>query len=163
DMALTAGLHYFDTPGTVGNPWFGKIDEPAYWNRALTAGEVAADYAAHTSQATACSNPAARTFTVDANPPTAALASGPANGLFADSANVVCTWTGSDGSGTGVAGYSYRLDGAPYNAYSLSTVASFSGLAEGPHQFDLRAKDLAGNETVQSCTINTLGLVSWWS
>src|SRR5262249_39140928 len=145
DRALTFGLHHFDHPvGAVDNPWFGRIDEPAYWNRALSAAEVTALYGLPALGT--CTDPATRTFTVDTTPPTVAITGGPAQNSFVSSADVTFSWSGADAGG-GALSYAYRVDGAPFNAFAAGTSTTLMGFAEGTHQFDVRARDAAGNES----------------
>ena len=42
--------------------------------------------------------------------------------------------------------FAWRLDGADFGAFTTATTASFVGLAEGSHTFEVKARDLAGNE-----------------
>jgi RHS repeat-associated protein len=42
--------------------------------------------------------------------------------------------------------FAWRLDGGPFTAFMPATTAALTDLAEGPHTFEVVARDLAGNE-----------------
>jgi large repetitive protein len=89
--------------------------------------------------------PASRgwTFTVpDTTPPPAAISSAPAVSTSQRGATFVF------GSPEPGATFECRLDGAPFQP--CTSPVSFSSLATGPHTFDVRARDAAGNTTVVS-------------
>jgi len=80
--------------------------------------------------------PASRTWTVDTTPPETELLSGPASLERSSSATL------SFGSEVG-ASFECRLDDGAWAA--CSSPADVSGLADGAHQFQVRATDVAGN------------------
>src|SRR5262249_4574183 len=98
---------------------------------------------------------------IDRTPPTVTITRGPGNGSFIRSQTAIFTWTGSDAGG-GAIEFAYRLDGAAYGPFSTVPSARLSPLIEGSHQFDVKARDAVGNESVQTCAFNTTGLVAWW-
>jgi hypothetical protein len=58
--------------------------------------------------------------------------------------------------------YAWRLDGGPYSAFDPSTQILLSGLSSGTHSFEVKARDLAGNEdptpALQSFTVSALSI-----
>ncbi|MGH7331184.1 MAG: Ig-like domain-containing protein [Candidatus Rokuibacteriota bacterium] len=42
--------------------------------------------------------------------------------------------------------FAYRLDDGPWSAFAPATSATFTGLAQGAHRFQVKARDRAGNE-----------------
>jgi hypothetical protein len=76
-------------------------------------------------------------FTVDTSPPSTQLISGPSG--TSDSGTATFEFTSSESGAT----FECRLDGAAESA--CSSPVSYSGLANGPHVFDVRAVDRAGN------------------
>ncbi len=56
--------------------------------------------------------------------------------------------------------FSWRLDGAQFSPFSSQTQVSFTGLTPGPHVFEVKARDLAGNEdptpATQAFTVSPL-------
>src|SRR5262249_25456947 len=79
-------------------------------------------------------------------PPTVPIASGP-SGQTNDT-TVTFTFSGSDNF-TPIASlqFAWRLDSAAFSAFSLATSATLPNLAEGQHTFEVKAVDLAGNES----------------
>jgi hypothetical protein len=96
----------------------------------------------------------------DTTPPQTILASVP---------NPVCalpltlSWSGTDNV-TPPAGlvYAYRLDNQPWSAFGPATSLVLSQLADGPHNFSVKAQDAAGNvdpaPPVASFTVSTAPL-----
>ncbi|HEU4329214.1 MAG TPA: alpha-amylase family glycosyl hydrolase [Roseiflexaceae bacterium] len=83
--------------------------------------------------------PASFTWVVDTLPPETTLLTHPP--AFTTSANASFTFSSTD-SGTGAPGFECSLDGAPFS--TCVTPIEFTALAEGPHTFQVRAKDNAG-------------------
>ncbi len=81
--------------------------------------------------------------TLDTTPPETTITSGPSGTIDVGSATF--EFSASDNNGDVGLTYSYRLDGGSWSTYSSSTTAVFSGLSEGPHTFEVRAKDASGN------------------
>jgi hypothetical protein len=80
--------------------------------------------------------PASRTWTVDTAAPDTTIGSGPSGTI------TVAEATFSFSSEAGVT-FECRLDGAAYSA--CTSPRSYTNLSNGPHTFDVRAKDGAGN------------------
>ncbi len=80
----------------------------------------------------------------DTIPPETWIASGP-NG-WGNTADVNFTWTGSDNiTPTANLVYSWRLDSGSWSDFSADTSVKLTGLTEGSHTFEVKAKDEAGN------------------
>jgi hypothetical protein len=77
------------------------------------------------------------TWNIDATPPDTTISGGPASLVGVTTASFTLGGTDSGGS------YECRLDGAAFAA--CTSPAAYSGLADGPHVFEARAKDKAGN------------------
>jgi len=103
-----------------------------------TLSAVATDRAGNRQSAT-------RVVIVDNTPPDTQITGGPSGEIQETSATF--TFTGTDNL-TPVASlaFAWRLDGAAFGAFSAATTASFTSLAEGSHTFEVKARDLAGNE-----------------
>jgi large repetitive protein len=86
------------------------------------------------------SSPVSATVVVDTTAPSAAVTSGPAANT--SSSTAAFTFTGTD-SGTGVASFECSVDAAAFAA--CTSPHSVSGLADGPHTFEVRAIDQVGN------------------
>ncbi len=133
------------TLGTVANPDPTRsfltrlpLDTTTLADGTHTLGVTAIDRAgnsASTSQA----------LLVDNAPPDTQITGGPSGETPATT--VTFTFTGTDNL-TPVANlvFAGRLDGGPFTAFSSATTATFTGLAEGSHTFEVRARDRAGNE-----------------
>ncbi len=88
---------------------------------------------------------ASTTFTVDVTPPKTLITGGPEGTISATS--VTFTVTGTDNlTPSASLEFSWRLDGGPFSPFSRQTQISLSGLTPGPHTFEVKARDLAGNE-----------------
>lgn len=95
-------------------------------------------------------SPATRSFTVDTGeppdttPPETVITSGPSGTI--DYSDVDFTFTGSDDiDPPSMLVYQHRMDGGAWSAWSAATMASYTGLADGPHVFEVRAQDSSGN------------------
>jgi RHS repeat-associated protein len=125
-------------------PPAGAVTATAPWNTtgavdgAHTLSAVAIDRAGNTQSAT-------RVVVVDNTPPDTQLTGGP-SGEIQDT-GATFTFTGTDNL-TPVTSltFAWRLDAAPFGTFSTAPTASFTGLAEGSHTFEAKARDLAGNE-----------------
>ena len=82
------------------------------------------------------------TFNItDATAPDTTITSGPASPYSSPSATL--TFSGDDGSGSGVASFEASLDGGEF--VTAASPQIYTGLADGPHTFTVRAVDVAGN------------------
>lgn len=116
-----------------------------------TLGVVATDRAGNVATAT-------RVVIVDNTPPTAQITSGPSGTVQGMTA--ILTVTGSDNL-TPVAQlvFAWRLDGGAWSAFAPDTAVTLAMLAPGPHLFEVKARDLAGNEGAaaqRSFTVSSL-------
>ena len=98
-------------------------------------------------------------FTVDATPPETQITGGPEGTVSATSA--IFTVAGTDNlTPPADLQFAWRLDGGSFSSFSTQTQISFTGLSPGPHTFEVRARDLTGNEdpspASRSFTISTL-------
>jgi hypothetical protein len=85
--------------------------------------------------------PAAYGWSVDSTAPTTAIDSQPASSSGSGAASF--EFSGGDPSGSGVSGFECSLDKAPFAP--CASPQEYSGLSEGPHSFEVRAVDAAGN------------------
>ena len=88
---------------------------------------------------------ASTSFTVDVTVPDTQITSGPLGET--GETNATFTFTGADNltPGGGLQ-FAWRFDGGTWSAFSPNTSATFSTLSEGSHLFQVKARDLAGNE-----------------
>jgi len=77
---------------------------------------------------------------IDGTPPETAISGTPPT-LTGGTASF--SYTGSDGTGSGVTGFDCKLDNAAFAA--CGNTAGYSGLTDGSHTFSVRARDAAGN------------------
>jgi RHS repeat-associated protein len=95
----------------------------------------------------AAGNPASatRVLVADNTPPETSITDG-ASGEIAV-ANATFAFAGTDNlTLPGSLQFAWRFDGSAWSAFSAATTASFTGLSETLHTFDVKARDLAGNE-----------------
>jgi hypothetical protein len=82
---------------------------------------------------------------VDNTPPDTQITSGP-TGEINDS-TATFTFTGVDNlTPPNDLQFAWRLDGGAFTAFSSSITATLTGLTDGAHTFEVKARDLAGNE-----------------
>jgi Cu/Ag efflux protein CusF len=86
------------------------------------------------------SAPVSRTWKVDSEPPEVTITAGPPERTAATSATLEFTVTDS---GSTVTAVECSLDGAAFSACTSPRV--YTGLANGPHSFEVKASDAAGN------------------
>jgi hypothetical protein len=98
---------------------------------------------------------------LDPSSPETTIICGPCGLVISGDSAAIC-WSGSD-SQTLPEGlrYSWMLDSGAWGSYSSNTCADLSSLSEGLHTFEVKAKDVAGNEdpTPAQCqfTVDLLG------
>jgi sugar lactone lactonase YvrE len=158
-FTLSAGTQVLTTTLSPAPP-ASIITASAGWNTtggpegAQTLIANATDQAGNTATAT-------RLVIVDNTPPDTQITAGP-SGAIGDSF-ATFTVTGTDNLAP-VAGlqYAWRLDGGAYSAFDPSSQITLSGLSVGPHTFEVKARDLAGNEdptpAQQGFTVITPGI-----
>jgi sugar lactone lactonase YvrE len=137
-----------------------SVTATANWNTsnipdgAQTLTATATDQAGNTAMAT-------RAVVVDNTPPDTQIAAGP-SGVITDT-SAIFTVTGTDNL-TPVARlqYAWRLDSGAYSSFDPSTQIPLSGLTPGGHTFEVKARDLAGNEgptpAKQTFTVSALSV-----
>jgi LPXTG-site transpeptidase (sortase) family protein len=86
-------------------------------------------------------SPATYTWVVDTSAPSTSITAKPSDPSTSSSATF--SFSGNDGSGTGVAGYQCKLDSGDYG--SCSSPKTYSSLSDGSHTFIVFAADMAGN------------------
>jgi len=132
---------YFDgsLSGSIG------ADNAGFWS--YTPGSALSD-GSHTVKATATdaagntgSDSNINTFTVDSTAPDTSITANPANPTNNSTANF--SFTGNDGSGSGISGFECALDGGAYAA--CTSPKNYPSLPDGSHTFAVRAIDAAGN------------------
>ncbi len=102
----------------------------------LTAGAL--DRAGNSASAT-------RVVIVDNTPPETSITGGPPGETFL--AEVAFSFAGTDNlTPPERLLFAWRVDGGGSNPFDASTSVTLAGLAAGPHVFEVRARDLAGNE-----------------
>ncbi len=142
-FTLSAGAQVLTTTLSPAPP-ASIITASASWNTtaapegAQTLITKATDQAGNTATAT-------RPVIVDNTPPDTQITAGP-SGAIGDSF-ATFTVTGTDNlAPVAKLQYAWRLDGGAYSAFDPSTQITLSGLSAGPHTFEVKARDLAGNE-----------------
>jgi uncharacterized delta-60 repeat protein len=99
-------------------------------------------------------SPAVRTWTVDTRPPDTSLDEGQGPSGVVAASTATFTFRSDEAAAT----FECRLDGAAYT--SCSGMVHYTGLAEGPHTFEVAAIDAAGNRdatpAVRTWTVDTL-------
>ena len=105
---------------------------------AHTLGVVATDQAGNTATTT-------RVVLVDNTPPDTQITGGPTGQIPAT--DVTFTFTGTDNpTPVDTLRFAWRLDGGAWSEFQTATTANFTALTPGPHTFEVKARDLAGNE-----------------
>lgn len=135
-QALTASLD--------PSPPAASITATASWNTSTVADGVQTLTVTATDQGqnVATTN---RTVIVDNTPPETQITGGPDGSITSQTA--AFTFGGSDNL-TPAAGlaFAWRLDGGAFTPFSVSAAATVTGLAPGSHTFEVKSRDLAGNE-----------------
>jgi hypothetical protein len=86
------------------------------------------------------------TILVDTTAPTVSIGNAPTDPTGSTEATV--SFSGDDGTGSGIAGYECQLDGGAWEA--CSSPVSYTGLGDGEHTVTVRATDNAGNSSSAS-------------
>jgi Tol biopolymer transport system component len=79
----------------------------------------------------------------DAVPPETEIVSGPCGQVACPSVGV--SWKGTDDRAGPVA-FAWRLDAGTWSAWTTDTTVTLTGLSDGAHVFEVKARDLSGNE-----------------
>jgi subtilase family serine protease len=125
--ATTTTLGYFNLPDVVGGTFY------AGW----------ADLRSPNS-ATGTDAYAAR---IDLEPPSPAIVGAPSEGSWIDAYPPALRWTASDYAQDGPILYAHQLNGGGYTAWAADSLLDVTGGAEGDYLFQVKAKDVAGNES----------------
>ena len=101
---------------------------------------------------------AAQLLVVDRTPPDTAILSGPSREIFETTATFVVAGTDVYSP---VIEFAWRLDRGPWSPFGPATTIVLNNLASGAHTFEVKARDLAGNENeltpaVQAFTVIAL-------
>ncbi|MBI1847197.1 MAG: hypothetical protein HYR86_09530, partial [Candidatus Rokubacteria bacterium] len=95
--------------------------------------------------------PVTRVVLIDNTAPDTQITAGPV-GTIADP-TVTFIFTGTDNlTPVGNLVFAWRLDGGAWSAFSGTTSATLTNVAVGAHTFDVKARDLAGNEDATPAT-----------
>jgi RHS repeat-associated protein len=116
----------------------GRLDTTILPDGSHTLAATATDEARNRGSAT-------RVITVDNTPPETQITGGPHGEVRETTATF--TFTGADAF-TSVARlvFAWRLDDGRFTAFSTASTATLTGLTEGSHVFEVKSRDLAGNE-----------------
>lgn len=87
----------------------------------------------------------ARTVIVDNTPPDTVITGGPDGPVTGSSAGFSFTGTDNLTPAASLA-FAWRVDGGAFGPFAATGSASVSGLTQGAHTFEVKARDLAGNE-----------------
>jgi hypothetical protein len=143
----TVTVEIYAGTGIAGSPTAVNADgSSGSWVTA--AGLAQGTYTARARQSDAAGNTgfsAPHTFTIDTSPPGVVIISGPSGTVASTSATFTYV-------ATEAAKFECRLDGGAYLPCGSSV--TYSNLAKGPHTFDVRATDLAGNTNPASAIAN---------
>ena len=120
------------------------ITASATWGTGGTADGVQTLTASATDQAQNVAS-ATRTVIVDNTPPETTITAGPDGPVTGTTATF--SFGGSDNLTPATAlAFAWRVDGGAFTAFASSGIARLTGLAPGAHTFEVKARDLAGNE-----------------
>lgn len=142
-LTLVVDGHALSTVATPAPP-SSTITGAASWNTATVVdgshalGASAGDRAGN-------STTAGRVVIVDNTEPDTTITEAPPGALQGTTATFA--FTGADNlTPTASLVFAWRLDGGPWSPFSPATSTTLTGLTPGPHVFETKARDLAGNE-----------------
>jgi RHS repeat-associated protein len=116
----------------------------ASWNTA-TVPDGTHTLAANATDAANNTGTATRFVIVDNTPPETTITDGPSGEISVS--NATFSYSGSDNlTPAALLVFAWRLDGGPWTGFGAATTASLTGLTEGAHTFEVKARDLALNE-----------------
>jgi RHS repeat-associated protein len=121
-----------------------SVSASAVWNTTAFA-DGAYTLTAETEDAAGHPASTTRVLIVDNTSPDTLITSGPTGEVATTAVTFVFTGTDNLTPAPGLQ-FAWRLDGAAWSAFSGATTAGFRGLSETTHTFDVKARDLAGNE-----------------
>src|SRR5207247_7915149 len=142
-VALAVGGHAL-TATLVPTPPAASVTATAIWNTTTfadgthTLGASATDRAGNGTETT-------RVVIVDNTPPDTQITSGPSGEIAVNSVTFAFTGTDNLTPTTNLA-FAWRLDGSAFTSFGFATTTTLGGLAEGRHTFEVKTRDLAGNE-----------------
>jgi large repetitive protein len=141
----TVTVEIYPGTGIAGSPLLVNADgSNGGW--VTTAGLAAGTYTARAKQSDAAGNTgfsAPHTFTVDTGAPDTSITSGPSGTVRSTSATFAF-------AATEAGSFECRLDGGAFTG--CHSPVTYSDLAQGPHTFEVRATDAAGNVDPASAT-----------
>ena len=120
------------------------VTATASWNTATVPDGIHTLTASATDQAQNAGT-ASRTVIVDNTPPDTQISEGPVDAVGEPSTTFTFTGTDNLSPLAGLA-FAWRLDGGAFTPFAAVTSAALSGLGAGSHAFEVKARDLAGNE-----------------
>ncbi len=86
-----------------------------------------------------------RTVLVDNTPPDTQITGGPDGPISGSVATFMFAGTDNLTPAAGLT-FAWRLDGSEFTPFAAATSATLSGVTTGPHAFEVKARDQAGNE-----------------
>ncbi|MEM7801853.1 MAG: dockerin type I domain-containing protein, partial [Chloroflexota bacterium] len=132
---VTISWNWSDEPGGSGiSPTGCTISTPFDMDGSFITIGVCSDQAGNAAESTAVS------INLDKTPPDTMLTSGPP--ITSSNGDATFALSGSDDL-SGIAGFECQLDNGEFNP--CSSPQNFTGLSDGPHLFEVRAVDVAGN------------------
>ena len=121
------------------------ITASATWSTTAAGGDGVQTLTATATDQGQSTATATRTVIVDNTPPETVITSGPDGPV--DSAAATFTFGASDNlTPASALAFAWRLDGGAFTPFAPTSQAIVSGLIPGAHTFEVKARDLAGNE-----------------
>jgi parallel beta-helix repeat protein len=121
-----------------------SITATASWNTSATPDGIHTVTATVTDRAQNAVT-ATRTVIVDNGPPDTQITAGPTDTITGSAATFAFTGADNLSQATGLV-FAWRLDGGAFTPFASVTAASLTALGTGPHVFEVKARDQAGNE-----------------
>jgi hypothetical protein len=150
DPSATFTFHGDDGNGSGGLTFTCQLDGGGFTPCTSPKSYVSLSDGSHTFQVKAKdavgnvdATPASVTWTIDATPPDTVIDAKPNNPVNSTTASF--QFHGDDGSGVGGLVLECKLDSGAFAACATATTQSYTGLAEGSHTFQVRAKDSLAN------------------